>query len=72
MSRYLRHLKSIPEGRKANQRLAFLNNHREVIPAFDFFTVPTLWFRSLYYFFAIEHNRRRILHSNVAFHSTGD
>ena len=57
---------------KASQWLAFLNNHREVIAAFDFFTVPTLWFRTLYCFFAIEHDRRRILHFNVTFHPTSD
>jgi putative transposase len=68
VSRYLRRLKSVPEESKASQWLAFLNNHREVIAAFDFFTVPTLWFRTLYCFFAIEHGRRRILHFNVTFH----
>jgi putative transposase len=57
---------------KASQWLAFLNNHREVITAFDFFTVPTLWFRTLYCLFAIEHDRRRILHFNVTFHPTSD
>jgi hypothetical protein len=34
VSRYLQRLKRIPEGRKASQWLAFLNNHREVIAAF--------------------------------------
>ena len=37
-----------------------------------FFTVPTLCFRTLHCFFAIEHGRRRILHFNVTFHPTGD
>jgi hypothetical protein len=72
VSRYLRGLKSVPEESKASQWLAFLNNHREVIAAFDFFTVPTLWFRTLYRFFAIEHGRWRILHFNVTFHPTSD
>jgi len=72
VSRYLRHLKRIPEESKASQWLAFLNNHREVIAAFDFFTVPTLCFRTLSCFFAIEHDRRRILHFNVTFHPTSD
>src|SRR3954465_12452583 len=59
--------------RKAKQPVARLpNNHREVIAAFDFFTVPTLWFRTLYCFFAIEHDRRRILHFNVTFHPTSE
>jgi hypothetical protein len=41
VSRYLRRLKRVPEESKASQWLAVLNNHREVIAAFDFFTVPT-------------------------------
>jgi len=52
VSRYLRRLKRIPEESKASHWLAFLNNHREVIAAFDLFTVPTLCFRTLYCFFA--------------------
>jgi hypothetical protein len=34
--------------------------------------VPTLCFRTLYCFFAIEHHHRRILHLNVTFHPTSD
>ena len=34
--------------------------------------MPTLRFRTLYCFFAIEHGRRRILHFNVTFHPTSD
>jgi hypothetical protein len=41
VSRYLRRLKPVPQESKASQWIAFLNNHREVIAAFDFFTVPT-------------------------------
>lgn len=46
----------------------FLSNHREVIAAMDFFTVPTLSFSVLYCFFVIAHDRRRILHFNVTKH----
>jgi hypothetical protein len=52
--------------------LAFLANHREVIVAFDFFTVPTLTFKLLYCFFVIEHGRRKVLHSNVTSHPTSE
>ncbi len=52
--------------------LAFLQNHREVIVAFDFFTVPTLTFQLLYCFFVIEHGRRRILHFNVTRHPSAE
>jgi putative transposase len=72
VSRYLRRLKPRHDEGKAKRWLAFLNNHREVIAAFDFFTVPTLTFRVLYCLFVIEHNRRRILHFNVTAHPTSD
>jgi transposase InsO family protein len=49
---------------------AFMQNHREVIAAMDFFTVPTLAFGALYCFFLIAHDRRRILHFNVTKHPT--
>jgi len=58
----MRRLNSRQDEGKAKRWLAFLNNHREVIAAFDFFTVPTLTFGVLYCFFVIEHQRRRILH----------
>jgi len=57
-------------GEPAKRWLTFLQNHREVIAAFDFFTVPTVTFRMLYCFFVIEHGRRRILHFNVTYHPT--
>ena len=72
VSRYLQRLKRNPDESKASQWLAFLNNHREALAAFDFFTVPNLYFRTLYCFFVIEHTRRRILHFNVTFHPTSD
>lgn len=72
VSRYLQRLKRRCDEGKAKRWLAFLNNHREVIAAFDFFTVPTLKFRTLYCFFVIEHGRRRILHFNCTEHPTGN
>jgi len=72
VSRYLHRLKRHHDGGKAKRWAAFLNNHREVIAAFDFFTVPTLTFRVLYCLFVIEHGRRRILHFNVTAHPTSD
>ena len=72
VSRYLRRLKRNPDESKASQWSAFLKNHSEALAAFDFFTVPNLYFRTLYCFFVIEHTRRRILHFNVTFHPTSD
>ena len=68
VSRYLRRMS--PAGQTRNLWATFLRNHREVIAAMDFFTVPTLTFRVLYCFFIIEHGRRKILHFNVTEHPT--
>ena len=61
VSRYMRH-----HGRRWPERgqswLTFLRNHRELIVAMDFFTVPTATFRILYVWFAIRHSRREIVH----------
>jgi len=70
VARYLRRVGR--RGDPAKRWRAFLQNHREAIVAFDFFTVPTLAFQSLYCFFVIEHGRRKILHCNVTRHPTAD
>ena len=72
VTRYLLRLKRHCHPGKAKRWLTFLNNHREVIAAFDFFTVPTLTFRILYGFFVIEHGRRQILHFHATAHPTSD
>jgi transposase InsO family protein len=66
--RWMRKAPRNPE--PAKQWSTFLSNHREVIAAMDFFTVPTLTFGMLYCFFVISHDRRRILHFNVTKHPT--
>jgi len=68
VARYLRRTRRRAD--PGRRWLAFLQNHREVIAAFDFFTVPTITFQLLYCFFVIEHGRRRILHFNVTPHPT--
>jgi len=70
VARYLRRIRR--RGDPAKRWLAFLQNHREVIAAFDFFTAPTVTFKLLYCFFVIEHGRRRILHFNVTRHPTAE
>ena len=68
-----RYLRSIRRRCDSGKRwLAFLQNHREMIVAFDFFTVPTVTFQLLYCFFVIEHARRKILHCNVTRHPTAE
>jgi len=70
VARYLQRMRR--RGDPAKRWLAFLANHREVIVAFDFFTVPTLTFKLLYCFFVIEHGRRRVLHFNITRHPTAE
>jgi putative transposase len=70
VARYLRRIRR--RGDPARRWVTFLQNHREVIAAFDFFTVPTITFQLLYCFFVIEHGRRRILHFNVTGHPTAE
>ena len=70
VARYLRRI--VRRGDPERRWLAFLQNHREVIAAMDFFTVPTVTFRVLYCFFVIEHERRKILHCNVTQHPTAE
>jgi len=61
-----------PADLEARQRWRnFLRNHREVLAAMDFFTVPTATFRVLYVFFVIHHARRTVLHVRVTEHPTG-
>ena len=70
VARYLARLQR--RGNPGESWLTFLQNHREVIVALDFFTVPTVTFKLLYCFFVIEHGRRRILHFNVTQHPTAE
>ena len=70
VARYLRRIRR--RGDPGKRWLAFLQNHREAIVAFDFFTVPTIKFQLLYCFFVIEHARRKILHFNVTQRPSAD
>jgi len=63
VSRYVPKLK--PDATKQQRWTTFLRNHKDVIAGMDFFVVPTVRFRLLYVWFAIDHGRRRILHFNV-------
>ena len=48
----------------------FLNNHVADIVACDFFPVPTATFRVLFVFIMLAHERRRIMHFDIAEHPT--
>jgi hypothetical protein len=65
----LRWMRKVPSSSVSAKRWSsFLDNHREVIAAMDFFTVSTLTFGILHCFFVIAHDRRRIIHCNVTRH----
>jgi len=68
VSRYIAELGR--RGDPGKRWLSFLQNHREVMAAMDFFTVPTITFRVLYCFFVISHGRRKIVHFNATEHPT--
>ena len=53
VSRYMPRRPADPDQLK--RWVAFLRNHRDVIAAMDFFTVPTVSLRVLYGFFVIAH-----------------
>jgi transposase InsO family protein len=65
VGRYMPRKPADPE--QIQRWITFLRNHKDVIAAMDFFTVPTPWLVPLYGFFVIEHGRRRILHFNATF-----
>jgi putative transposase len=46
----------------------FLDNHLRSPASIDFFTVPTGTFRVLFVFFALVHDRHRVVHFNVTEH----
>ena len=62
-----RYRKDVPRDPRSSWR-AFLENHQPEIWASDFFTVHTLWFQTLYVFFFIAHDRRKVMHFNVTAH----
>jgi putative transposase len=63
VSRYLPRKERDPA--QQQRWMTFLRNHKDVIAGMDFFVVPTVRFRLLYVWLAIDHGRRRILHFNV-------
>ena len=68
VSRYVRAFR--PRAPAGTSWKTFLDNHREVLAAMDFFTVPTVTFRMLSVLFVIQHHRRTIVHVNVTPHPT--
>jgi hypothetical protein len=70
VARYLRRVRG--RGDPGKNWLTFLENHREVTVAIDFFTVPIITFQLLYCRFVIHHGRRKILHFNITRHPNAE
>ncbi len=68
VSRSMPRRPALPDARQRWR--TFLANHREIIAAIDFFTVPTATFRVLYVFFVVHHARRELMHFRVIGHPT--
>jgi putative transposase len=50
----------------------FLTNHAKTLVSSDFFVVPTVFFRVLFVFVILSHDRRRPVHVAVAGHPTSE
>ena len=62
ISKYIPKIRKSPSEKQQQSWTTFLKNHRKEIWAMDFFTIPTLYFKVLYVFILISHDRRRIEH----------
>ncbi len=65
ISKYIPKIRKSPSEKQKQSWTTFLKNHRKEIWAMDFFTVPTLYFKVLYVFILISHDRRNIEHFAV-------
>ena len=68
VSRFMHRRPVDPETRQRWR--TFLSNHREVIAAIDFLTVPTATLRVLYVFFVVHHAQRVLMHLRATGHPT--
>jgi putative transposase len=59
-------------GRPSPSWREFLKRHARDIWACDFFCVQTIWFQTIYVFFAIRHANREVLHVQVTRHPTAE
>ena len=64
VAKYMR--KPISDPEKRQRWLTFLRNHAKHIVGIDFFVTRTIFFKAIYVFIAISHDRRKILHFGVS------
>ncbi len=70
IAKYLPSIRRPPGEKSIQSWKTFLTNHRKHIWSMDFFTVPTIYFKMLYVFVIISHERREIKHFAVTGHPT--
>jgi len=63
VAKYMRKPKS--DDGKRQRWLTFLHNHTKHIVGIDFFVARTIFFKAIYVFIAISHDRRKIVHFGV-------
>ena len=63
VAKYMRKPKTDPD--KLQRWLTFLRNHAQYTVGIDFLVARTIFFKSIYVFVAISHDRRKILHFAV-------
>ncbi len=66
VAKYMRKSKS--DDGKRQRWLTFLRNHAKHIVGIDFLVVRTVFFKAIYVFVAISHDRRKIMHFAVTAH----
>jgi putative transposase len=70
IAKYLVSIRKPPSEKSLQSWKTFLKNHRKGIWAMDFCTVPTIFFKVLYVFVVISHDRRVIGHVAITQHPT--
>ena len=64
VAKYMQKPKTDPK--KTQRWLTFLRNHAKYTVGIDFLVVRTIFFKSIYVFIAISHDRRKILHFAIS------
>jgi len=65
INKYIKYEKRPPSMRQVQSWKTFLKNRSKAIWAMDFFTVLTLFFKVLYIFILINHEKRKIEHFGI-------
>jgi len=66
IAKYINNNKKPPTSKQRQSWKTFLDNHRKGIWAMDFCVVPTIFFKVLYIFIILSHDRREVEHFAVS------